>query len=178
MISFAIAYFIIGILNPFGVVSNKVVLLCSVVSLVVAFSQILDSIAIYMELMERKVLKTSLNILVQIQNQNTIDDSNIMKNKIIKFQNDKRKIHNRYRKRINCIVKYSNRFLTSAIIIFIVGMAVDQEIDCTVISDTASLISFSLIFAGIAVNDYCKKEITRFSSDIQKKLNSIGVSDK
>jgi len=175
IISFAGAYFIIAILNPFGFIPNKVVLLCSAVSLIVAVSQILDSIAICMELMEKKVLQKSLQILIQIRKQNVADDSITMQNKIFSFREDKNKIHEQYAKKINHITKWSNGLLTTALILFIIGMAINIEIDCGVISDTASLISFSLIFLSIFLNDYLNTKINNFDSEMQRELNKMEV---
>lgn len=42
IIAIAIAYFIIGGMNYFGMIDGKVILLCSILSLAVAIVQILD----------------------------------------------------------------------------------------------------------------------------------------
>lgn len=171
--SFAIAYFIIGALNPFGIISSKVVLLCSVVSLIVAISQILDSIAISMEIMERNVLKKSMTILIKICEKDACNNSASMLDKIQNFIADKDKIHERYAKRINCFSEWSNKILAIAMVIFIVGLAITIEIECGIISDTASLISFSLIFLSIFLNDYLNDKIKNFDSEIQHVLDKM-----
>ena len=175
IVSFAIAYFIIGALNLFGIVSSKVVLFCSVTSLIVAISQILDSIAIYMEMMERNLLKNSLRILIQVHEQDVLNNSATTQDKIREFRADKDKIHEQYAQKINSIVKWSNNMLAIALVVFIVGMAINSEIECGVISDTASLISFSLIFLGISVNDYLNNKIKSFDFIIRHELDKMGV---
>ncbi len=173
--SFAVAYFIIGVLNPFGLVPNKVVLLCSIVSLIVAISQMLDSIATYMEMMERKVLKKSLRILIRVYEQDSSNESSTMQNIILSFRNDKNKICEQYAKKINRIVVWSNMMLVIAFIVFIVGLAINIEINCGAISDTASLISFAFIFFSIFLNDYLNNKIKSFDSEIQNELNKMEV---
>lgn len=173
--SFAGAYFVIGVLNIFGLISNKVVLFCSIVSLIVAISQVLDSIAICMEMMERNVLKKSLYILIQVYEQDVLINSVTIKDKIRSFNADKDIIHEQYAKKINCIVKCSNMILTIALTLFIVGMAIDIELECGVIADTASLFSFAFIFFSISLNDYLDNKIKILNSEIQHELDKVEV---
>ena len=60
IMALAIAYFIIGVINLFEAVDGKVILLTSLVSLVVAIAQILDTVISALRVFEVNVLKVSI----------------------------------------------------------------------------------------------------------------------
>ena len=60
IMALAIAYFIIGVINLFETVDGKVILLTSLVSLVVAIAQILDTVISALRVFEVNVLKVSI----------------------------------------------------------------------------------------------------------------------
>lgn len=63
IMALAIAYFIIGVINLFETVDGKVILLTSLVSLVVAIAQILDTVISALRVFEVNVLKVSIVFL-------------------------------------------------------------------------------------------------------------------
>lgn len=62
-IALGIAYVILSILNMFGKVQGKIILLCSIVSFIVSLVQIMDSIISVLKIIEVNVLKVSLCVL-------------------------------------------------------------------------------------------------------------------
>lgn len=63
IMALAIAYFIIGVINLFETVGGKVILLTSLVSLVVAIAQILDTVISALRVFEVNALKVSIVFL-------------------------------------------------------------------------------------------------------------------
>lgn len=167
IIAFAIAYFIIGGMNLFGFVDGKVILLCSIVSFVVAIVQILDTIISGLRIYEINVLKISVGFLKAwgIENNNKTQEHKAKK--IKEFKNDQKEIHKKYGAVIKKMCILANILLIIALILFVFGLSTDIFKENGVVADTLSLFSFALIFVSLAVQIYLDKCINSIEVELK-----------
>ena len=95
-IALGIAYVMLSILNMFGKVQGKIILLCSIVSFVVSLVQIMDSIISVLKIIEVNVLKVSLCVLQAWYYEHMDLEKREMEKKIKEFNQDKSVIQSKY----------------------------------------------------------------------------------
>ena len=153
-IALGIAYVILSILNMFGKVQGKIILLCSIVSFVVSLVQIMDSIISVLKIIEVNVLKVSLCVLQAWYYENMGLEEKEMKKKIKEFNQDKSVIQGKYSTMINRLSIGSNAILTCTMMFFIIGLSTDFVKESSVIADSLTLISFAIIFISLVLHTY------------------------
>ena len=170
IIALAIAYFIIGLINLFEIVDGKVILLTSIVSLVVAIVQILDTIISALKVFEVNILKVSIGFLNAWNLENsdkTFEEKNL---KIEEYKSDQIKIHKSYEKWTKVLCRTANIFLIIAMVTFVIGLSTNFINGNTKVADTLSLFSFSIMFLSFTVQTYLEKYIIRLESELEKLL--------
>lgn len=174
MVALAIAYSIIGVINLFGFIDAKVILLCSIVSFAIAVVQILDTIISGLKVYEVNVLKVSIGLLKAwgIENEKEIPEKKALK--INEFKKDQKEIYKKYESIINKMCRIANGFLMIALIIFIFGLSTDIIKGNSLVADTLSLFSFALIFLSLVIQSYLEKSI----NDIEIEIKNILYSDE
>lgn len=172
IIALAITYFIIGGINLFGFIDGKVILLCSIVSFVVAVVQILDTIISGLKVYEINVLKISVGFLKAwgLENENQTQEQKSIK--INEFKNDQKEIHKNYETVIKKLCILANLLLTVALILFIFGLSTDIIKGNSAVADTLSLFSFALIFVSLAVQTYLEKCINSIEAELRNVLDT------
>lgn len=167
IMALAIAYFIIGVINLFETVDGKVILLTSIVSLVVAIVQILDTVISALRVFEVNVLKVSIGFL---NAWNLENDDKSYEEKSLKFEeykSDQIKIHNSYEKCTKVLQWSANILLIIAMVIFVIGLSTDYIKGNAKLADTLSLFSFALMFLSFVVQTYLEKYINAIEKEIE-----------
>lgn len=170
-IALGIAYVILSILNMFGKVQGKIILLCSIVSFVVSLVQIMDSIISVLKIIEVNVLKVSLCVLQAWYYENMGLEKKEMEKKIKEFNQDKSVIQGKYSTMINRLSIGSNAILTCTMIFFIIGLSTDFVKESSVIADSLTLISFAIIFISLVLHTYLDNYIEKFNQQIDYTIN-------
>lgn len=170
-IALGIAYVILGILNMFGKVQGKIILLCSIVSFVVSLVQIMDSIISVLKIIEVNVLKASLCVLQAWYCENINLEKGEIEKKIEEFNRDKNVIQRKYSTIINRLSRGSNVVLTCIMIFFLIGLSTDFVRENPVIADSLTLISFAIIFISLVLHTYLDGYIEKFNQQIDYTIN-------
>lgn len=166
-----IAYVILGVLNLFGKVSGKIILLCSIFSFVVSLVQIMDSIISILKIIEVNVLKVSLCVLQAWYYENMDLEKNEMEKKIKEFNQDKSVIQRKYSTIVNRLSKGSNAILICTMVFILIGLSTDFVKESSVIADSLTLISFALIFINLLLHTYLDSYIEKFNQQIDYTIN-------
>lgn len=152
IISFAIAYFLIGILKLCGygyIFDEKIILGCSICSVAFAVTSILETFVTGYKKGEKSVISK-------------INDKHELSN------NAHEKIHENYIKNINLLHKLKSILLVIIIPTFFFITVANFIEENPTLSDGLSLISFALIIFDIALKMYFEKIITEFNYWAQK----------
>ncbi len=170
-IGLGLAYIILSILNIFGHIQAKIILLCSIMSLIIAIVQILDLFISSSKISEINVLKTSLYILQVWYDENTNLDKKDIQKKIEEFNNDKNNIQKKYDNRIHKLCISSNIILTLSIIFFFIGISTDFLKENTILADTLTLFSFAIFFLSLAFNTKIDNYVEEFNQSLERIIN-------
>lgn len=173
IIAFGVAFFIIGGMNFGGIITGKVILLCSIVSLGVAIVQILDVIISAMQMIEIRVMKTSIAFLQVwgMENKNVDHSEKILK--IEEYKNDQKYIYEKYETLTKKIAWIANIILAFFLIVFILGLSTDIIKENAILADSLSLFSFAFIFISLTVQNSFDKYITNISIQLEGTLKNI-----
>ena len=174
VIALGIAYFFIGIINIFGAISGKIILLCSIVSLVIAIVQIMDSVATYLRIIEANVIKSSVCFYKAWRFEHSLDSSDVIRIKTEEYKEDWDRIHKKFDKKVNQICRGSNIGLTITMVFFIIGLSTDFIEGNAVAADTLTLISFAVIFLSIAFQTSMDRYIENVNKEIDNILEVVG----
>ena len=170
-IALGIAYVILSILNMFGKVQGKIILLCSIVSFIVSLVQIMDSIISVLKIIEVNVLKVSLCMLQAWHYEHIDLEKKEVEQKITEFNRDKSVIQSKYSTMINRLSKVSNAILTCTMIFFLIGLSTDFVKESPIIADSLTLISFAIIFITLVLHTYLDSYIEKFNQQIDYTIN-------
>lgn len=170
-IALGIAYVTLGILNIFGKVQGKIILLCSIVSFVVSLVQIMDSIISVLKIIELNVLKTLLCVLQAWYYEHIDIEKREIEKKVEEFNRDKSVIQSKYSILINRLSRGSNIILTCTMVFFLIGLSTDFVRESTVIADSLTLISFAIIFISLVLHTYLDSYIDKFNQQINCTIN-------
>ena len=146
-ISFAIAYFLIGILKLCGygyIFDGKIILGCSICSVAFAITSILETFVTGYK-------KAEKSITSKMNDKNKSDN------------NAHEKIHENYIKKINWLHKLKSILLVIIIPTFFFITTTNYIEESPTLADGLSLISFALIIFDIALKMYFEKIITEFN---------------
>lgn len=174
VIALGIAYFFIGIINIFGVISGKIILLCSIVSFAIAVVQIMDSVATYLRIIETNVIKSSVCFYRAWCLEHRLDSADAIRIKNEEYKEDWDRIHKKFDKKVNHICRGSNIGLTITMVFFIIGLSTDFIKGNTVFADTLTLFSFAIIFLSIAFQTSMDRYIENVNEEIDKILEVVG----
>ena len=173
IIAIAIAYFIIGGMNYFGMIDGKVILLCSILSLAVAIVQILDVFISGLQIMEINVIKSSIKILDVWGMKNENETHSGTEKTIEAYKRDHKFIHKKYEKLIKKLSRLANIVLASAMVIFILGLSTNCIGANAKLADTLSLFSFALIFVSLTVQYYLESYISSIVIELENISDSM-----
>lgn len=168
-----LAYIILGTLNIFGRVQGKIILLCSIVSFVIAIVQILDSFISSIRVVETNVLKTSLCMLQAWYGEHMNLNKEDIKKKIGEFNSDRRNIQKRYTRLISNLCIISNIILTVSIVFFLIGVSTDFVKENTTLADTLTLFSFAIIFISLVLHTQINNYVEEFNQSLESTINMM-----
>lgn len=172
-IALGIAYVTLGLLNIFGKVQGKIILLCSIVSFVVSLVQMVDTIISVLKIIEVNVLKTLLCVL-QVWHYEHIDiEKKEIGKKIEEFNRNKSVIQSKYSAMIKRLSIGSNIILTCTMVFFLIGLSTDFVRESTIIADSLTLISFAIIFISLVLHTYLDSYIEKFNQQIDYTINMM-----
>ncbi len=166
-----LAYIILSILNIFGHIQAKIILLCSIMSLIIAIVQILDLFISSLKISEINVLKNSLYILQAWYDEHMNLDKKDIQKKIEEFNNDRNNIQKKYDNRIHKLCIFSNIILTLSIIFFFIEISTDFLKENTILADTLTLFSFAIIFLSLAFHKKIYIYVEEFNQSLERIIN-------
>lgn len=168
-----LAYIILGTLNLFGKVQAKIILLCSIVSFVIAIVQILDSFISSIRIVETNVLKASLCMLQAWYDEHMDLNKEDIKKKISEFNRDRCDIQKRYARFISSLCIISNVILTVSIAFFLIGVSTDFVKENTALADTLTLFSFAIIFISLVLHTQMDNYVEKFNQLLESTIDMM-----
>ena len=169
-IALAISYFILGILNELGKVSGKIILLCSIVSFVIAIVQMVDFVISALKMVEINVIKTSFLMLQAWYYEHKDISEKNFKNKMNEFRQDRDVMHKKYTLLIKILSIISNITLICIMVIFLIGLSTDYFKENSIVADTLTLFSFAIIFLSLLLHTYLDNYIDKFNQLIESTI--------
>ena len=173
IIAFSISYIFIGIINLFGLIDSKIILLCSIVAFLVAIIQIFELLIAVFRVMETCVIKLLLGTLEAWGTEHSNEDIFVRNNKIKEFNENCEVVRKKYSKYVKRIQFTSNLLFISALVLLFVGMATDFIKGNSILADTLSLFSFALIFISVILQSYIEQYIRRVKEHADKVVRMI-----
>lgn len=174
IVALGIAYMIIGIMNLFGIIQAKIILLCSIVSFVIAIVQIMDTIASGLRIIKINIIKTSVCMLEAWHQTNKNSNIKLRQQKITEYKTDWETIGATYESIIKLICYISNGVLTGAMVFFLVGLSTDFIKGNAIVADTLTLLSFAIVFFSIVLQTHMDKYIEKMNQNIKNTLDIMG----
>ena len=174
LLAFGIAYLIISIGYGCGAVNSKIVLLCSIISFVIALSQIFRTIVISLNAAEGQVIAMTLCILQAwiLEHENVSNEKK--QDKLKRFNEDNEKINASYKKRKFIFEILEKVCILIGTVVAIIIVTFDQIPENPKLSDIISLISFALFFFSKAIEIKMGVYIEEYDGSLRSIIGKIG----
>ncbi len=175
---FFVAYLIVGILYGFGVGDDKTIMVSSIVSLIIAVSQIVIALISSVNAARSKTVMTSLCIFQTWLQGSDMVSSKEKKNKLMKFNEDNKSINAEYDKKIRHLEMINCCIIIFGVVVFVILISFRQIPGNAKIADTISLISFALLFGSKAFEMANNKYTSTYEKSIDKIVMCMEEMDE
>lgn len=151
VLGFGVAYLIVGVLYGIGIGGGKTVLICSIVSIVMAVIQVLEMIIDIYSKMEYKIIITMVCMLEAWRKENLGASVEEKKEKLDDFMQNQIIVENNIMKVTKPCKLAKNLLLLGGVVLFFLLMTYLNDDGNAKLADTLSIVSFSIIFISMAV---------------------------
>lgn len=172
VLGFGIAYLIVGVLYGIGIGGAKTVLICSIVSIVLAIIQILEMIInVYLKI-EYKIIVTMVCMLEVWEKEHKEASLEDKRAKLIDFKKNQ-EIVDRNILKVTNLCKFVRDFLLfGGVVLFFLLMTYLNDGNAK-LADTLSIISFSIIFISMAIQMSMRDYFTEIDQLIKNTIDDL-----